>query len=82
MRSTPGCNRGPVGTGPVTLVRDVDPAALSALRGRKVHVSLDVDVFDPVYVPNTGSREPFGALRRAVTGGRRDRVRRLRRGQL
>ncbi|MFF1921689.1 arginase family protein [Streptomyces sp. NPDC058221] len=47
--------------GPVTLVRDVDPAALSALRGRKVHVSLDVDVFDPVYVPNTGSREPFGA---------------------
>ncbi|MFF9510910.1 arginase family protein [Streptomyces sp. NPDC014727] len=55
---------------------------MSALRGRKVHVSLDVDVFDPVYVPNTGSREPFGALRRAVTGGRRDRVRRLRRGQL
>lgn len=47
--------------GPVTVVREVDPAALSTLRGRKVHVSLDVDVLDPVYVPNTGSKEPFGA---------------------
>ncbi|MCX4547646.1 arginase family protein [Streptomyces sp. NBC_01500] len=47
--------------GPVTVIRDVDPGALSALRGRKVHVSLDVDVLDPVYVPNTGSKEPFGA---------------------
>ncbi|MFJ8666251.1 arginase family protein [Streptomyces sp. NPDC093600] len=46
---------------PVTIVREVDPAGLSALRGRKVHVSLDIDVLDPVYVPNTGSREPFGA---------------------
>ncbi|MEV7514001.1 arginase family protein [Streptomyces diastaticus] len=46
---------------PVTVVREVDPAGLSALRGRKVHVSLDIDVLDPVYVPNTGSREPFGA---------------------
>lgn len=46
---------------PITLIRDVDPAALSALRGRKVHVSLDVDVLDPVYVPNTGCQEPFGA---------------------
>ncbi|MFF0754084.1 arginase family protein [Streptomyces sp. NPDC004267] len=47
--------------GPVTIVRDVDPGGLSFLSGRKVHVSLDVDVLDPVYVPNTGSREPFGA---------------------
>jgi arginase family enzyme len=47
--------------GPVTLIRDVDPAALSTLRGRTVHVSLDVDVLDPVYVPNTGCQEPFGA---------------------
>ncbi|MGJ3561563.1 arginase family protein [Streptomyces sp. INA 01156] len=33
---------------------------MSALRGRKVHVSLDIDVLDPVHVPDTGSREPFG----------------------
>ncbi|MET8566147.1 arginase family protein [Streptomyces flaveolus] len=46
---------------PVTIVREVDPGVLSALRGRKVHVSPDVGVLDPVYVPNTGSKEPFGA---------------------
>ncbi|MFD5492922.1 arginase family protein [Streptomyces sp. NPDC001812] len=26
-----------------------------------MHVSLDIDVLDPVHVPDTGSREPFGA---------------------
>lgn len=44
----------------VSILREGSDAELAFLRGRDVYVSLDMDVIDPAFVPNTCCREPFG----------------------
>lgn len=39
---------------------------ISALRGRPVYVTLDIDVVDPAYAPGTGTPEPGGCSARDI----------------
>jgi agmatinase len=50
----------------VTVLRAPALEELAFLRGSDVYVSIDTDVLDPAFVPNTCCREPFGLTPREL----------------